>query len=86
MSLVVVLQHDRVSPLRSRLVAPLAETTAMKRVDRIHPTVVIEGKPYILAMDQIATVDLADLGQQVGSVHHLRDEIVAAIDFLFTGV
>lgn len=58
----------------------------MKRVERLHPLVTFKGQKYIIAIDQIATVAVSQLGKPSGSAGHLRDEIIAAIDRLFTGI
>jgi toxin CcdB len=82
---VAILQHNRLSDLRSRLVAPLADTASMRQVKRLHPMVSFRGQQYILAVEQMGTVDVMHLGPPVGSIEHLRYEIISAIDFLFTG-
>ena len=37
-------------------------------------------------MEQMATIDVADLGGAEGTAEHLRDEITTALDFLFLGI
>jgi hypothetical protein len=83
---VVVLQSDHLAVLRTRLVAPLMELHEIKRVDRLHPTLMFASRSFLLVIEQMATVDVADLGRAEGTAVHLRYEITAALDFLFLGI
>jgi toxin CcdB len=83
---VVILQSDHVSVLRTRLVAPLMEPHEIKRVSRLHPVVPLASQTLILVTEQMATVDVADLGPAQGTAEHLRYEITAALDLLFLGI
>jgi hypothetical protein len=85
-SWVVILQHDSVSALATRIVAPLLAEPQIKRVARLHPVLRLEGREMILAVDQAAAVPVSRLGDAVGSAEHLCYKIVAALDLLITGV
>lgn len=83
---VVVLQSDHLSALRTRLVAPLMEPHEISKVIRLHPEISIASRPFLLVTEQIATVDVVDLGPAEGTAEHLRYDITAALDFLFLGI
>jgi toxin CcdB len=50
------------------------------------PVVDVEGHKYLMLTPQLAGIAVNDLGAEVGSVASSRDEIVAALDFLVTGI
>jgi hypothetical protein len=83
---VVILQSDHLSVLRTRLVAPLMEPHEIKRVSRLHPIVSVASRSFLLVTEQMATVDVADLGSAQATAEHLRYEITAALDLLFLGI
>lgn len=79
-------QADLLTELRTRLVIPLVPADAgFKRVSHLHPLALIEGEPWLVATDLMASVDRRQLGDTVTSLEPRRDEIVAAIDFLLQG-
>ncbi len=81
------LQNKLLEGLVMRLVVPLYPLSEKdKPVLRLNPVVEIEGQRYYLAMQGVATVRVKVLGAKVASLEMQRDEIVAAIDFLVTGV
>lgn len=82
----LVLQHDRLSFLRSVVVAPLVEWTNAIAASRIHPTLAVNEKRYVALIEDLATVQPSLLGVAVESAENRRYEIVAALDLLFTGV
>jgi hypothetical protein len=82
--LVVIVQHDTSEDLETRVVAPLSEPGIIPPVERLRPVVWVEGAEQVIAMDRIAAVERRSLGR-VGNVAPHRDEIVSALDLLFTG-
>jgi toxin CcdB len=83
--LVVILQHDTTEKLETRIVAPLAEPSTIPPAERLRPIIKLEGIEHVLVVDRIAAVVRATMGQRVGNVARHRDEIVSALDLLFTG-
>lgn len=81
----MILQHDHLAIVRTRIVAPLIGPEDIKRLDRLHPLVKFAGQDFVLAMEQMATVDIADLRAPEGDVEAYRDQITRALDFLFSG-
>jgi hypothetical protein len=82
----IILQHDRVAALKSVIAAPLVEATADLANARLHPSVAIAGRSYVLLLEQLAAVELSSLGLVIASAETIRYSIVAAIDLLFTGI
>lgn len=84
---VVDVQNKMLENLVSQVVIPLYE---FKQSDqpmlRINPIVQFSGGRYYLATEEIAAVSAKALTKPVASLAEHRDEIIAAIDFLTTGV
>ena len=57
-----------------------------KPAKHINPQFEIEGRVVIMSTAEIAGVPRRALGEQLLSLQHKRDEIIAALDFLFTGI
>ncbi|MGO9173226.1 MAG: CcdB family protein [Rhodomicrobium sp.] len=86
-TLVVDVQNKLLDGLATRVVAPLYPLQAKdKPILRLNPVTVIEGRRYYLAIQEMSALRVKALGAAVTSLEAQRDEIVAAIDFLITGV
>lgn len=81
-------QSDLLSDLETRVVVPLCPASAVrgKPLRGLTPILQIEGASYILLTPQLAGIPRSELGAVVASVEHNRFEIIAAIDFLVTGI
>jgi len=84
----VDVQSDLLSDLQTRVVVPLIKLTALRKkpIRDLTPVVNIDGGKFLLLIPQLAGISITELGQPVGEVAAHRDEIVAALDFLITGV
>ncbi len=82
------IQSDLLSELSTRVVAPLTKLTSLRRksIRDLTPVVEVEGVKFLILTPQLAGIAAKELGQIVGNVSAQRDEIVAAVDFLVTGV
>lgn len=82
------LQADLLSELATRVVAPLAPATANKSrlLGALTPVVSVEGKRYAMVTPQLAGIEAKQLGTKVTNLSARRDEIVAALDLLVTGI
>ncbi|MFZ5775345.1 MAG: CcdB family protein [Thermodesulfobacteriota bacterium] len=79
-------QADLLDGLASRVVAPLVRAEAMgKPAQRLNPTFRIDHIEVVMSTAELAGVPKMVLGNKVGSLARHQDEIVAALDFLFTG-
>lgn len=82
----VVLQHDRIASLRSVVAAPLVDGNAVLPVSRLHVSIVMNERHYLLLIEELAAVLRNSLGRVIASAEADRYEIVRALDFLFTGI
>lgn len=82
------IQTPLLEPLNTRLVIPAARAAdlADSAIARLCPRFLLDGAGYVLLTHQITSVPVSALTSPVASLEHLRDEIVAAIDFLVTGI
>jgi len=84
---VVVLQSDFLEAIENHVVAPLRskQDNAIVPVVRLNPVAEIEGEEYLVRVQDLATVPRRMLKSPVANLSPQRDEILAALDFLFTG-
>ncbi|MCX8085274.1 MAG: CcdB family protein [Rhodocyclaceae bacterium] len=87
MPYVVTLQSSLLSDLDHHVVAPLriAEDDSVVPMLRLNPIVLIDGQRFHLRIQDIAAVPRRLLKTPVANLSSQREEILAAIDFLFTG-
>lgn len=79
-------QSDLLSGVATRVVVPLARLADyVKPTRRLHPVLNVDGKDTVMLTPDLAGVLRSELGPKVGSLADRRDEIVAALDFLFQG-
>lgn len=83
--LLVILQHDFVDALETCVVAPLIPIGLLLVLPRLRPTLTVEGRRYVLALDRLATLDRQTIGEAAGNALSCRDEIFLALDLLFKG-
>ncbi len=84
---VVALQSDLLDAIENYIVAPLRLKSdhTIIAVVRLNPLVLIGGKEYLVRVQDIAAVPRRLLKKPVTNLSRQRDEILAALDFLFTG-
>jgi toxin CcdB len=82
---VVLLQRELLESLDTRIVAPLEPIGKVKSVSKLNPVVAFEGTNYAIMTDRIAAVLTKSLETTDHSLIHHHDEIIRALDFLFTG-
>lgn len=86
--LLLDVQSDLIAELATRVVVPLYTAAAMKGsvLKTLTPTFVIDGKTYVMVTPQLAGISRKQLGTQVATISDRRDEIIAALDMLITGI
>lgn len=83
----VVLQNDLLRELSTTVVAPLIQKAEFGRpASVLNPVFEVQGEQVVLSVAELAGISRHQLGEPVGSVAGRRDEILAAIDLLFTGI
>jgi toxin CcdB len=84
----VDVQSDLLADLQTRVVVPLTKLTAIRKksIKNLTPVVNVEGVKHLLLIPQLAGISIVELSQPIGDITAHREEIVAALDFLITGV
>jgi toxin CcdB len=84
----LVLQSDLVAGtgLKGTVVAPLVRRTRLIGAERLNPLVMIAGDEFWLATHELFALERRKLRGKVVSLAARRDDIIAAIDMLFTGI
>lgn len=83
----VSVQADLLEPLVTRVVAPLVLASEMSKPARVlNPKFEVEGVAVIMSTAELAGVPETALGERVTSLKRRRQEIIAALDLLFTGI
>ena len=84
---VIDLQSDLLDGLATRIVAPLYPVKdGRSGISRLNPILLIEGKSYYLAIQEMTALRIKSVGERVASLQDQRPEIIAAVDLLVTGV
>jgi len=82
----VVLQSDVLTRnLDTMVVAPLEPAASSTFADRLNPPVEIEGNAFVVITQEIVTVRKSVLGTPRASIAAERDNLIRALDLLFTG-
>lgn len=85
-TLVIDVQHALLVDLKTRVIVPLIQkSNSAPDSHSLNPTVFFDGKDYFIGTQFLATATLAELGTNMGDISHMRDEIIRALDLLFTG-
>lgn len=80
-------QADLLDSLATRVVVPLFTVSEMPLAAKnLNPKFIIQGVSVVMSTAELAGVSTRSLGEKVQSLSNKRDEIVAAIDLLFTGI
>lgn len=81
-------QSDLIAELGTRVVVPLYTAAAMKGrvLKTLTPVLDVAGKAHVMVTPQLAGVSRDQLGPQVADLSAQRDAIMAALDFLMSGI
>ncbi|RLB75440.1 MAG: plasmid maintenance protein CcdB [Deltaproteobacteria bacterium] len=80
------LQDEIIDNLSTRVVAPLVPVDEVpRRMKILNPIISVAGVEFLLMTHLLAAIPASTLKIKVGSVLTQRDEIIASLDFLFTG-
>ena len=84
----VDVQSELLSTLNTRLVIPLTPLYLLEKKAPSHlcPTVHLEQGDFVVLTQQMASIPAKILAEPVTDLSPFRDEIIAAIDFLITGI
>ena len=79
-------QNDFLDALKTRLVIPVVKLTQQEPITRLNPLFEWEQEQYLLMVQEMAAIPSSNLGKPMTELGTLRSEILAAIDFLITGI
>ncbi len=81
-------QSDLLSDLGTRVVVPLCPAPAMrgKLIKTLMPVLKIDNKSYAMLTPQLAGIKSKRIGPAVANASAYRNEIIAALDLLLTGI
>jgi toxin CcdB len=80
-------QSDLLDALATRVVVPLVLAEEMGRAAKhLNPQFKVKGVAVVMSTAELAGISNRSLGDKVVSLKNKRDEIIAALDLLFTGI
>ena len=81
------IQNELLSTLETRVVVPLylKSSASIHPISRLTPVVSFQNKALVAMVPELAGIARRDLGVSVGEMSAHRDEMIAALDLLFTG-
>jgi len=81
------IQSNLLDELRTTVVIPLSPVRpGTATLTKLCPTVEIEGESFIAVTQQIAGIDRKYVGREICDLASQRAEIIAAMDFLISGI
>lgn len=86
MPYVIDLQADYLRDLPTRILAPLARPAAIVPSPHLNPMFPVENETLALMTNHLVSLPATLLGKPVASLADHRTDIIAALDFLFTGI
>lgn len=84
--LVVILQHDTVDRLDTRVVAPLSTVPYRRLMERVRIPVTLDGDEYVVQLDRMAAVSVREIGPVRGRLGDYEQTVKNGIDLLLFGV
>ncbi len=85
-ALVVDLQSDLIGISASRIVAPLRDAGRHAALPGLTPEVRIEGKLWIVRVQEMAAIPGGEMRECVGDLREARDALKRALDIVVYGV
>lgn len=80
------IQADLLEDLATHVVVPLIPVSVMgKAAKHLNPVFTIKKTKVVMSTAELAGVPVLILGEKVTSLNDYRNEIITALDFLFTG-
>jgi toxin CcdB len=81
--LVVILQHDALSELATRVVAPLSDRPFTRTIDRLRIPLDVDGRSVVLQLDRMAAIPSASIGRVIANLDAEERRIKNGLDLLF---
>ena len=86
--LLLDIQSNLLDELRTTIVIPMSPSSisGASAITKLCPQIDIDGKSYIAMTQQLAGVDRSILGKETYDLSAYRSEIIAALDFILSGI
>lgn len=86
--LLLDVQSDLLDALTTRVVIPMSRAGSLTKnpLEQLTPMIPFETEIYVLLTPQLAAIAHHELGSAIGSLAEYRGTILAAMDFLLTGI
>jgi toxin CcdB len=86
--LLLDVQSDLIADLTTRVVIPLRLVASMNGgvIQTLMPLCEIENNIYVVMTPQLAGISVKQLGAKVADLTQRREDIIAALDLLVTGI
>lgn len=84
----LVVQSDLLEELRTCVVVPLGRAAVVggKSMQGLMPTLQLDGNDWVMYTPQLAAIAASALRQRVANLQEQHHAILAALDFLFSGI
>ena len=84
----VDIQSPFLEELATRIVIPLGKATLFRNtaMKGLTPEVTFQGEDLLVLTPQVSSISRKGLEEPVGSLAHLRDELMGALDFAIFGI
>ena len=82
------IQNELIEDIATRIVVPLgrAKYFSHEEMKGLTPKIEVEGASLLIMIPQIASMPTKVLQEPIGTLLHMRDEIISALDFSITGI
>lgn len=82
------IQSNLLDELRTTVVVPLcpASVAGKAAITKLCPILDIDGTSFVAMTQLLAGIDRKSLGQEVCDLEHYRSDLIAALDFVISGI
>lgn len=82
------IQNDLLATMQTCVVVPLTPVQTMTHspMNKLTPVLIVQGQEYCMMTPQLAGIHKRELGAEVAVLNNYQHEIIAAMDFLLSGV
>lgn len=80
------IQNDLLTTMQTCVVVPLTPAESAPHITKLMPILSVKERDFCMLTPQLAGINRRELGAEVAVLSHCQNEIIAAIDFLLSGV
>lgn len=86
--LLLNIQNDLLASMTTCVVVPLTplQTMAHQPMSKLTPVLLVQGQDYCMITPQLAGIHKRELGAEIEILTAYQNDIIAAVDFLLSGV